>query len=263
MNLQNLAAKKAAGEPITMLTCYDYTFARLFNDTDLDMLLVGDSAAMTMHGYDSTVPATLDMVVAHCRAVVRGAPDKFIIGDLPFLSYRSELQASMQAVMALMQTGVQAVKLEGADEHNLTLIRHIVDSGVPVMGHIGLTPQAVHQLGGYKVQGREAAAQQALLQQAKRLADAGCFAVVLECVPASLAAKITRTIPILTIGIGAGEQCDGQVLVMQDLLGLNQDFKPKFVKPYLDGKRLVQVAVNDYIAEVAQRQFPDHDHCFH
>lgn len=262
MNIQTFAAKKAAGELITMLTCYDYTFARLFNDTDLDMLLVGDSAAMTMHGHDSTVPATMAMMVAHCQAVVHGAPDKFIIGDLPFLSYRSDLQTNMQAVMALMQTGVQAVKLEGADAHNLALIRHVVDSGVPVMGHIGLTPQAVHQLGGYKVQGREAAAQQALVQQAKDLADAGCFAVVLECVPTDLAAKITQSIAIATIGIGAGEQCDGQVLVMQDLLGLNQDFKPKFVKRFLDGKKLVQAAVSDYVTEVSQRQFPDQAHRF-
>ena len=262
MNIQTFAAKKAAGEPITMLTCYDYTFARLFNDTDLDMLLVGDSAAMTVHGHESTVPATIAMMVSHCQGVVRGAPDKFIVGDLPFLSYRGERQASVQAVMALMQTGVQAVKLEGGDAHNLTLIRHLVASGVPVMGHIGLTPQAVHQLGGYKVQGREIAAQQALLQQAKDLTDAGCFAVVLECVPTALATKITQTISIPTIGIGAGEQCDGQVLVMQDLLGLNQDFKPKFVKRYLDGKQLVQTAVSEYVRQVQQREFPDQAHRF-
>lgn len=247
--------KKKKKEKITVVTCYDYTSASILAKTSVDCLLVGDSLAMTMHGFKDTIPATVEMMALHTAAVSRGAPDKFILGDLPFLSCRKGLAENMNAVQALMQAGAHAVKLEGA-AGNAEFISHLVHSGVPVMGHVGLTPQFVNQLGGYKVQGKTDECAKRLLEEAKVLEEAGCFTIVLECVPAAVAKKITQALKIPTIGIGAGSGTDGQVLVFQDMLGLNTAFKPKFVKTFLNGAELVSAAVETYCKEVKTGEFP-------
>ncbi len=261
LSILDFTKKKRKGEKITMITCYDYTSAVLTGKTGVDCILVGDSLAMTMHGFETTVSATTEMMALHIAAVARGATDKFIIGDMPFLSYRKALSDNMDAVQQIMQAGAHAVKLEGT-AGNVGFIRHLVDSGVPVMGHIGLTPQFVHQLGGYRVQGRDDKAAKQLLQDAKALEEAGCFALVMECVPAPLAKKITESVGIATIGIGAGADTDGQVLVFQDLLGLNTEFRPKFVKQYLGGADLVTGAIDSYVEEVKTGVFPDAAYSF-
>lgn len=255
MNVLDFAARKSSPQKISMVTCYDFWSAQLLNRTEVDTLLVGDSLAMVMHGFDSTVHADVDLMALHVRAVARGAPDKFIVGDMPFLSVRKGLAHAMDAVQALMQAGASAVKIEG-EAGQAELIAHIVESGVPVMGHLGLTPQAVHGFGGHRVQGREDGAARALAESARRLADAGCFAVVLECVPAVVARCVTESIGIPTIGIGAGRHTDGQVLVLQDLLGMNPDFKPKFLRHYADGFTTVSEAVNRFHEDIQAGCFP-------
>lgn len=261
MNVADFQKRRDQGNKITMVTCYDYAMAKIVADTAIDCVLVGDSVAMVVHGHKTTVNANINMMVMHTEAVARGAGDKFIIADLPFLSYRKGLKTTMDAVTALMQAGAHAIKLERA-EGNEALIRYIVDSGVPIMGHIGLTPQSVHQLGGYRVQGRSAAAADLLMKQATDLEQAGCFAIVLECVPARLASTITASVTVPTIGIGAGDGVSGQVLVIHDLVGLYQDIKPQFVKKYLDGYALMQQALNDYAHEVKTGTFPLSQHSF-
>jgi 3-methyl-2-oxobutanoate hydroxymethyltransferase len=255
LNVLDLKAMKGGDRRISMVTCYDFWSAQLLNRSDVDALLVGDSLAMVMHGFDSTVHADVDLMALHTRAVARGAPDKFIVGDMPFLSVRKGLEPAMDAVQALMQAGANAIKIEG-EAGQLDLIAHIVESGVPVMGHLGLTPQAVHGFGGHKVQGRGEEAGRALAESARRLADAGCFALVLECVPARLAGCVTAAIDIPTIGIGAGVATDGQVLVLQDMLGTNPDFKPKFLRHYADGFATIRDAVDRFHADVQSGEFP-------
>ena len=255
MNINQLIQLKADNKKISMLTCYDFTSAKIINQSAVDMILVGDSAAMVMHGHTSTLPIDIDTMVLHVQAVVKGAPDKFIVADLPFLSYRKSLSENMTAVEKLIKAGAHAVKLEGCDG-NLELIQHIVNSGVPVMGHLGLTPQSVNALGGYYVQGKKDNAKEKIRQDAKELQDAGCFSVVLECVPSVLAKQVTQELAIITIGIGAGNDTDGQVLVIQDMLGLSSDFKPKFVRRYLDAEQLFLEAFNAYDAEVKSSKFP-------
>ncbi|WP_374034200.1 3-methyl-2-oxobutanoate hydroxymethyltransferase [Bdellovibrio bacteriovorus] len=247
--------KKSKKQKISMITCYDYSFARIVADSDIDCILVGDSLAMVMLGHSTTLDVSASVMAHHTAAVVRGAGDKFVIADLPFMSYRKGLTANMTAVEKVMKAGAHAVKLEGA-AGNLKLVRHLVDSGVPVMGHLGLTPQSVNQLGGFKVQGRDEKAQKKILEGALQLQDAGAFSVVLECVPSKLAKEITAALEIPTIGIGAGVDCDGQVLVLQDMLGMNQGFKPKFVKTYLDGFNTIKGALNQYHQEVSAETFP-------
>lgn len=261
MNMLQFAEKKQQREKITLVTCYDYTSALLLAKTTIDCLLVGDSLAMTMHGFKDTLSATLEMMCMHTAAVARGAGDKFIVSDLPFMSYRKSLNKSVAAAEALMRAGAHAVKLEGA-LGNLTLIRHLTESGIPVMGHLGLTPQFIHLLGGYKVQGKTDAAAERLKKDALLLEEAGCFAVVLECVPSKLAATITQSLMIPTIGIGAGSATDGQVLVIQDLLGLNATFKPKFVKVFMDGYQQIKQSIEKYVTEVKTGEFPQREHCF-
>jgi len=255
MNILKLPERKRRQDKIVMVTCYDYTSARIVEQSEVDMILVGDSAAMVMHGHNSTLPIDIDMMAWHVASVRKGAPRKFIVGDLPFLSYRKSLADTMEAVSKLMQAGSEAVKLEGIAGNEQT-VSHIVQSGVPVMGHIGLTPQAVNQLGGFHVQGGNDEDRKRLKQEALACQAAGCFALVLECVPETLAAEITASLTIPTIGIGAGSQTDGQVLVMQDLLGLNQDFKPKFVRRYLDGNQQWLDAFNRYARDVRDGSFP-------
>jgi len=251
--------KKTAAEKITMVTCYDYTSALILDKSGIDCLLVGDSLAMTMHGFRDTISATAELMALHTAAVSRGAKDKFIVGDLPFLSYRSALNENIAAVRALMQAGAHAVKLEGASG-NAEFIAHLVHSGVPVMGHLGLTPQFINQMGGYKVQGKTDESARRILEEALALEMAGCFALVLECVPAAVAKAITKKLKIPTIGIGAGADTDGQVLVFQDLLGLNTEFKPKFVKRFLNGAELFGQALDAYAAAVKTGEFPGHEH---
>jgi 3-methyl-2-oxobutanoate hydroxymethyltransferase len=261
MNVQEFALKKREGVPISMVTCYDSWSAALIADTDIDCVLVGDSLAMVVYGHETTLPANIDTMAAHTAAVRRGMPEKFMIGDLPFLSYRKGFEIAMESVGKLMAAGANAVKLEGA-AGNAELVRHLVESGVPVMGHLGLTPQSVHQLGGFKVQGRGEEAAARLVEQARTLEDAGCFALVLEAVPAEVAGDVTAVLDIPIIGIGAGPEVDGQVLVLQDLLGVNTAFRPKFVRTWMDGSTLIREALQAYHRDVTSRAFPNREESY-
>jgi 3-methyl-2-oxobutanoate hydroxymethyltransferase len=251
----DFAAAKAAGRKISMVTCYDAALARVLEDSKVDCILVGDSAAMVAHGHPDTLSATVELMALHTAAVRRGAPTRFLIGDLPFLSFRKGVPAALDAVAALMRAGAQAVKLEGVAGHE-DAIAAIVGSGVPVMGHLGLTPQSVNALAGFRVQGRREGDAARIVEDAKRLEALGCFSIVLECVPAALGARITQAVGIPTIGVGAGIHCDGQVLVLQDLLGLTPGYRPKFVRTYLDGAAAVRDAVDRFDADVKQGAFP-------
>lgn len=252
----DFAKAKAQGRKITMVTCYDSWSAKIISESDIDCVLVGDSLAMVMHGHETTLAASTELMALHTSAVARGLKDKFIVGDMPFLSFRKSLADTMNCVEKIMQAGAHAVKVEGAGSH-LEWIQHIVESGVPVMGHLGLTPQSIHQLGGFKVQGREDRAQQQIIQQALDLQGAGCFAIVLECVPSLLASRISADLEIPTIGIGAGVHTDGQVLVLQDLLGMNRGFKPKFLRSFVDGFALVQEGLQSFVSEVHNGGYPN------
>lgn len=248
-----LAKRRSAR--ISMVTCYDATSAAIVESSAVDCILVGDSLAMTMHGFASTLPATPELMALHVAAVRRGAPTKFIVADLPFLAHRGSLDATYAAVRAVMTAGAQAVKIEGVDGSE-DVLKHIIQSGVPVMSHLGLTPQSVHQFGGFKIQATTEEAAETLLAQALRVQSAGAFALVLECVPSIIAARVTAALDIPTIGIGAGAACSGQVLVFQDLLGLTQNFKPKFVRKYAEGFQYVQAALNHFHSDVVDGSFP-------
>src|SRR6266478_158747 len=218
---------KAEGRKLSMVTCYDYTFARIVSKSPIDGILVGDSAAMVMQGHPSTLSASTELMRLHTEAVVRGAAGKFIVADMPFLSFRKGLAAALDSASILMVAGAHAVKLEGVDGHE-DVVERMVQSGIPVMGHVGLQPQSVQVYGGYRVQGRSDETAREIARQACALQQLGAFAVVLECIPARLAGEITAALRIPTIGIGAGASCDGQILVLQDLLGMTTDFHPKF-----------------------------------
>ncbi len=261
-SVSDFARFKQEGHPISMVTAYDTWSARLIADSAIDAVLVGDSGSMVMHGYPSTVHAHLEMMVAHTAAVARGLGDKFLIADLPFPLHRMGLEPVMRAVDALMKAGAQAVKIEGFRGH-ADLIAHVAESGVPVMGHLGLTPQSVHQMGGYRVQARDEEEAARLRVDARGLEEAGAFSVVLECIPAELARVVTTELRIPTIGIGSGVHCSGQVLVLQDMLGMNVGFKPKFLRTYLDGATLIKDALNRYDAEVKSAAYPSTKESFH
>ncbi len=241
--------------PIVMIAAYDALMARLVASTEADAILVGDSVAMVVHGFPSTLQATTEMMVTHVAAVRRGAPDIVVVADMPFLAARRGVAAATDAAGALMQAGATAVKIEGIAGHE-EVIAHLIESGIPVMGHLGLTPQSVHQLGGYRVQGREPEAAARLREDARTLEEHGAFAVVLECVPAALAAAITEERAIPTIGIGAGPSTAGQVLVLSDLLGLDPSFQPRFARRYLDGDEMVRNAINRFARDVRTAGFP-------
>lgn len=262
MNVLDFAIKKKHGDKICMVTCYDYISARILSETELDGLLVGDSAAMMIYGYENTLPMSLEMMCHHTAAVRRGTKRQFIISDLPFLSFRKSFNFNISAAQKLMQAGAHALKMEGANG-NLKLIRHLTESGVPVMGHLGLTPQYLHALGGYKLQGITSKSATLIMNEAHQLQEAGCFAIVLECIPTSLAQSITQKLAIPTIGIGAGADTDGQVLVFHDVLGLNKDFAPKFVKAFIKGDKQIKKGVTSYIDAVKKGLFPDHEHTYH
>ncbi|GAB4500679.1 MAG: 3-methyl-2-oxobutanoate hydroxymethyltransferase [Anaerolineales bacterium] len=252
--------KKVRGEPITMLTGYDYPTALALDQAGVDSILVGDSLGMVVLGYPNTLAVTMEEMLHHCRAVSRGAKNALLIGDMPFMSYQiSAAEAVRNAGRFLQEAGMDAVKLEGGRER-LEAIRAIVAAGIPVMGHLGLTPQSVHQLGGFRPQGKTASAARRLLEDALLLQEAGCFSLVLESVPARVAAHISQALTIPTIGIGAGAGCDGQVLVTHDLLGLFERFTPKFVKQYAQLNAEMRRAFGEYLAEVQSRQFPAAEH---
>jgi 3-methyl-2-oxobutanoate hydroxymethyltransferase len=254
-SVRDFARFKAEGRKISIVTAYDAWSARLVARSQVDAVLVGDSAAMVMHGHDTTVTATTSLMATHTAAVARAAAGKFLIADLPFLACRQGIAPAIRAVGTLMTSGAQAVKLEGIDGHE-AVIRHIIGSGVPVMGHVGLTPQSVHQFGGFRVQGTDDADAKKLLRQARDLQDLGCFSIVLECIPAALAAQIRSELTIPTIGIGAGVDTDGQVLVLQDLWGVNSSHTPRFVRRYVEGEALLTDALNRYDADVKAARFP-------
>ncbi len=251
----DFARAKREQHPIVMLTAYDALLARLVAKSEADAILVGDSVAMVVHGFPSTVHATVEMMCAHVAAARRGAPDMVIVADMPFLSARNGKAAATTAAGALMQAGATAVKIEGVVGHE-DVIAHLVGSGIPVMGHLGLTPQSVNQFGGYRLQGRSAAEADRLRGEARRLEELGAFAIVLECVPAALAAAITEERAIPTIGIGAGGGTAGQVLVTTDLLGLDAQFQPRFARRYLEGHELVTDAINQFARDVRSAAFP-------
>jgi 3-methyl-2-oxobutanoate hydroxymethyltransferase len=253
---------KAAGRKVSIVTAYDAWSARMVAASRVDAILVGDSVAMVVHGHATTLAATVDMIALHTAAVARAASGKFIVADLPFLSYRKGLPAAMDAVEALVRAGAHAVKLEGVDGHE-DVIARIVGSGVPVMGHIGLMPQHVHEVGGYRVQGRTDDATDRLVGEARTLERLGCFAIVIECVRAHTAERITEAISIPTIGIGAGPGTDGQVLVLHDLLGLEDRVLPKFVRRYASLKADAVDAVARYAADVRAGRFPAAEESYH
>ncbi|PWU21735.1 MAG: 3-methyl-2-oxobutanoate hydroxymethyltransferase [Bdellovibrio sp.] len=261
MKVHHFLEKKEKHEKIAMITCYESWAAVIVEQTEVDAVLVGDSVAMVMYGDDTTLNASTELIARHVRAVASRSKNKFIVGDLPFLSYRLDLRSNVVAAGELMKAGAHAVKLEGA-RGNLELIRHLVDSGIPVMGHLGLTPQSVHQLGGYRVQGRGAEEAERLHVECLDLEKAGCFSVVLECVPAELAKDISQALKIPTIGIGAGAGTDGQILVWHDFLGLQTEMKPKFVRRYLSGADLVREALGKYVRDVKSSQFPNGEESF-
>jgi 3-methyl-2-oxobutanoate hydroxymethyltransferase len=256
-----LRRKKQRGEVITMLTAYDYPTALLVDRAGLDVILVGDSLGMVVLGYQNTLPVTMEDMLHHCKAVARGAQSALLIGDMPFMSYQvSPEEALRNAGRFLQEAGMDAVKLEGGQER-LEAIHLIVSAGIPVMGHIGLTPQSVNQLGGYRPQGRNGKEALHLLEDALALEEAGCFSIVLESLPSRLAALISEKLEIPTIGIGAGPDCDGQVLVTHDLLGLFDRFTPRFVKKYADLYNQMLTAFQVYRDEVQNHQFPAAEHC--
>jgi 3-methyl-2-oxobutanoate hydroxymethyltransferase len=252
--------KKERGEIITMLTAYDYPTALAEDEAGVDSILVGDSLGMVVLGYENTLPVTMDDMLHHARAVARGAKYALLIGDMPFMSYQASTESAVRnAGRFLQEAGMAAVKLEGGRER-LDAVRAISGAGIPVMGHLGLTPQSVNQLGGFRPQGRKAAAAKRLIEDAMLLEDAGCFSVVLESVPARLAELVSRRLSIPTIGIGAGVGCDGQVLVTHDLLGLFDRFTPRFVKKYADFHGEMRRAFGEYLVDVKNRSFPGEEH---
>lgn len=262
MSIQVLQKKKLQGKKISMLTCYDFPSAQIISKSAIDCVLVGDSLAMTVHGLKSTVHATMEMMTLHTAAVARGLSGQFLVADLPFMAYRKSLQDTVENTQRLLQAGAHAVKLEGADDFSIQQIKHLVDSGVPVIGHIGLQPQSVLLLGGYKVQGKNTEQAQLLLEQAYKLQDAGCVAIVLECIPSVLAFEITQALMIPTIGIGAGPDTDGQVLVWHDILAIQPQFVPKFVKQYASVGGEILQAIQQFHLEVEQGVFPCKNYAF-
>ena len=253
---RTLAEMKIRGEPIAMLTAYDYTFARLLEEAGVDVILVGDSASNVIAGHETTLPITLDQMIYHASAVVRAVERAMVVVDMPFGSYQGDSRAALKAAIRIMkESGAHAVKLEGG-RPILSTVRRLVEAGIPVMGHLGLTPQAIYQFGSYRVRAQEEAEAQRLYEDALALAEAGVFALVLEKIPAALAQRVTQDLPIPTIGIGAGPHCDGQVLVLYDMLGLNKAFSPRFLRRYADLHSIVVQACKQYIQDVKSRDFP-------
>lgn len=252
-----LQKMKAAGEKITMLTAYDFSFAKIIDGAGIDVILVGDSASNVMAGHETTLPITLDQMIYHASSVIRGINRCLVVVDLPFGSYQSNSDIALASAVRIMkETGGHSIKLEGGEEV-LESIKKIVSAGIPVMGHLGLTPQSIYKFGTYTVRAKEEDEANKLRKDAKLLEEAGCFAIVLEKIPAALAKEVSESISIPTIGIGAGGDCDGQVLVMHDMLGINTEFKPRFLRQYLNIHELATKAVSQYIKDVKSRNFPN------
>jgi len=260
--IKDFLSMKVARERITMLTAYDAPMAGLMADCGVDMLLVGDSLGMVVLGYDSTVPVTMEQMLHHCAAVRRGAPEAFVVGDMPFGSYQTGVRDAVRnGIRFVKETGCDAVKLEGGSEV-LEVVEALVAAGISVVGHLGLTPQTASQLGGYRVQGKDLDGARKMLADARDLQEAGAFSLVLECVPAELAGVISQELRIPTIGIGAGAECDGQVLVINDMLGMFERFLPKFVKQYQNLAPMMREGVKGYVAEVKAGTFPAAEQSF-
>ena len=252
-----LLRMKLVGEKISMITAYDYSFAKIFDAAGIDIILVGDSASNVMAGHETTLPITLDQMIYHASSVVRGCNRSLIIVDLPFGSYQGNSKEALSSTIRIMkETGAHAIKLEGGEEI-LESVKRILSSGVPVMGHLGLTPQSIYKFGTYTVRAREEEEAEKLKKDALLLQEAGCFGIVLEKIPASLAKEVSESLSIPTIGIGAGGYCDGQVLVMHDMLGINTEFKPRFLRTYLNLHEEVTGAVQKYIKDIKSKDFPN------
>ncbi len=261
-SILDIQKMKVEGEKISVLTCYDYPTARIMDACGIDVILVGDSVGVVVAGHENTLPVTMDEMVYHTQAVLRAQPKALVVSDMPFLSYQTDLAAARSNAGRLVKEGgAAAVKLEGGENVTAT-IRAIVDMDIPVLAHIGLTPQSIHRMGGYRVQGKGDAQAEQLLADARAVEAAGAFGVVLEGIPLKLARQITAELTIPTVGIGAGPHCDGQVLVIHDILGLCEKYSPKFVKKYADVKTIMTDAVSRYIAEVKGGEFPDEGHSF-
>ena len=262
VSIRRLINWKKKGRRIVAVTAYDYTMARLVEQAGIDLILVGDSLGNVIQGLDSTIPVTVDDVVYHSRAVARAIKRAHLVGDMPFMSYQASLEDGLRNAGRLMKEGhVHSVKLEGGREH-AELVRRLVQTGIPVMGHLGLTPQSVHQLSGYRVQGRTEEAAKRIVEDARILEEAGAYSIVLECVPERVARDVTKALKIPTIGIGAGPNCDGQILVLQDLLGLNEDFEPKFVRRFANLAEQTVGALGVYAEQVRSDEFPSADETF-
>ncbi len=258
--ITELRDMKERGEPIAVLTCYDHLFARILEAAGVDLVLVGDSVGQVLLGYDSTLPVTLEEMIHHGAAVRRGLEDTLLVVDLPFGSYQAGVEDAVRSgIRVLKETGAEGVKLEGADDRTLASVRALTDSGVPVMGHLGLTPQSVHQMGGYGVRGREPSEAGAIRRRARALEEAGCFSLVLEMVPSDLAGEVTRSLGIPTIGIGAGPRVDGQVLVLHDMLGLNRGFRPRFLRRFAELGDASQAAAGEYVRAVKEGDYPSEE----
>lgn len=252
-----LLRMKLVGEKISMITAYDYSFAKIFDDAGIDIILVGDSASNVMAGHETTLPITLEQMIYHASSVVRGCNRSLIIVDLPFGSYQGNSKEALSSTIRIMkETGAHAIKLEGGEEI-LESVKRILSSGVPVMGHLGLTPQSIYKFGTYTVRAREEEEAEKLKKDALLLQEAGCFGIVLEKIPASLAKEVSESLSIPTIGIGAGGYCDGQVLVMHDMLGINTEFKPRFLRTYLNLHEEITGAVQKYISDIKTKDFPN------
>ena len=259
VRIADLQTKKNHSEPITMLTCYDAMFAKILDNSGVDILFVGDTLGVVVQGHNTTLSVTLEHIIYHTQMVYRGSKRAHVTADMPFMTYQQDIKSAMENAAKLIVAGAQSVKLEGGVRIHET-VKAMTEAGIPVMGHVGLTPQSVHAFSGYKLQGKTDEAKKRILEDALSLQDAGAYAVVLECVPEILAKEVTERLHIPTIGIGAGRFCDGQVLVIYDLLGLNPEFKPKFLKTYLNGGALIQQACEKYVTEVRQRVYPDLEH---
>jgi 3-methyl-2-oxobutanoate hydroxymethyltransferase len=257
LTLHRLREMHAAGEKIVMLTCYDASFARLADGAGVDCLLVGDSLGMVLQGRDSTVPVTLQQMAYHTECVARGNRTAWIVGDLPFGSYQESPEQAMRSATVLMQAGAHMVKLEGGGSWTAQTIRFLVERGVPVCAHLGLTPQSVNALGGYRVQGKGEQAAATLMQEAREVAEAGAAMLVLELIPSALGKEVTDSVPVPVIGIGAGADCSGQVLVLHDMLGITAGKLPRFVRDFMQGSASVQEALHRYVSAVKDRSFPD------
>lgn len=260
--INDFKIRKKNGIPISVITCYDYAFARILDNTKIDIILVGDSLGNVFAGYETTIPVTVDQMIYHTTIVKRGAPSKFVIIDMPFMSYHVSIEDSLRNAGRMMkETGAAAVKLEGGRDFK-DIVKALTTASIPVMGHLGLTPQSVHKLGGYSIQGREAEQRKRIIEDAMILEDAGACSIVLEKVPYSLSKEITEKLTIPTIGIGAGNFCDGQVLVINDLLGIDKGFTPKFVKRYADLHTVSKNAFESYDREVKEHSFPSEEYSY-